>query len=109
MTHGIEKWAQFNYLSHTFPDPLGIGSQISLVLAICAELFCSIFFIFGFLYKFTLLPMIFTMIIAFFAVHHASIAQGGELSFIYLIIFVVLLLYGPGRLSFDYILSKKNI
>ena len=38
-------------------DPLGIGSQLSLVLAIFGEMVCSMAFIFGFLYRLAMLPM----------------------------------------------------
>lgn len=105
LSHGIQKWAHFLSLSTTFPDPLGIGSVFSLSLAIFAELFCSIFFIAGFLYRLVLLPMIATMAIAFIFVHSGSVANGGELAFIYLAMFVLLYIAGPGRYSFDRVIS----
>ena len=105
LSHGIQKWAHLESLSTTFPDPLGIGSVFSLSLAIFAELFCSIFFIAGFLYRLVLLPMIATMAIAFIFVHSGSVANGGELAFIYLAMFVLLYIAGPGRYSFDRVIS----
>ena len=33
MNHGIDKWANYQELSAVFPDPLGIGSPLSLGLA----------------------------------------------------------------------------
>lgn len=106
MTHGIQKWANFEVLSTSFPNPIGIGSSLSLTLVIFVELFCSIFFIAGFLFRLVLIPMIFSMVIAFFVAHGASIINGGELAFIYLCIFVLLYVTGPGKYSFDRILSK---
>ena len=106
MSHGIQKWAHFDVLSTTFPDPIGLGSGFSLTLVIFAELFCSIFFIAGFLFRIVLIPMIFSMATAFFWAHGASIVNGGELAFIYLCIFIILYVTGPGRYSFDRILSK---
>ena len=41
MNHGIDKWANYQELSAVFPDPLGIGSPLSLGLAIFGELACS--------------------------------------------------------------------
>lgn len=69
MTHGIAKWQHFATLSATFPDPLGLGSRTSLVLAIFAEVVCTLGFITGTLYRLALVPMIFTMCVAFFSVH----------------------------------------
>jgi putative oxidoreductase len=109
MWHGVIKWANFSTLASTFPDPFNIGPQFSLLLAIFAELFCSIFFIFGFLYRLVLLPMIFTMAIAFFVIHDGSIGQGGELDFIYLIMFAILYIVGPGRFSFDHVISSQYL
>lgn len=66
MNHGIEKWSNYQELSAVFPDPLGVGSPLSLGLAIFGELACSMAFIIGFLYRLAMLPMIFTMGMAFF-------------------------------------------
>jgi putative oxidoreductase len=30
MNHGIQKWTNFQELSAVFPDPLGVGSPLSL-------------------------------------------------------------------------------
>ena len=37
MSHGVQKWANYDVMSGSFPDPLGIGSQLSLVLAIFGD------------------------------------------------------------------------
>lgn len=65
-SHGIAKWSNFDTMSTMFPDPLGIGSSASLSLAIFGEVICSLGFIVGAFYRLALIPMIFTMCIAFF-------------------------------------------
>ena len=90
LNHGVEKWVAFDEIATSFPDPLGIGSEISLVLAIFAELFCSVAFIFGFLYRLALIPMIATMAIAFFLVHNGQPFTEKELALLYLVIFVLM-------------------
>ena len=105
LTHGIDKLANFEVLSYSFPDPLGMGSHLSLVLVILAEVFCALTFIGGFLFRFSLLPMLFAMFIAFFYAHGGSIADG-ELAFIYLGVFLLLLVTGPGRYSADYLMYR---
>lgn len=102
MSHGIQKWAQFDSLYAIFPDPIGIGSAATLILAIFAEILCSVFFIFGLLYRLVMLPLIVTLGIAFFIVHNGSIAMGGELAFIYFTVFIILYITGPGKFSFDH-------
>lgn len=105
LMHGIDKLANFEVLSYSFPDPLGMGSHLSLVLVILAEVFCALTFIGGFLFRFSLLPMLFAMFIAFFYAHGGSIADG-ELAFIYLGVFLLLLVTGPGRYSADYLIYR---
>lgn len=100
-THGIQKWMHFAELSATFPDPLGVGSSVSLGLAIFGEVFCSIAFIFGFFYRLVLIPMIFTMGVAFFVIHGGDPFAAKELAFIYLIVYVLLYIAGPGKYALD--------
>lgn len=105
LMHGIDKLANFEVLSYSFPNPLGMGSHLSLVLVILAEVFCALTFIGGFLFRISLLPMLFAMFIAFFYAHGGSIADG-ELAFIYLCVFLLLLVTGPGRYSADYLIYR---
>ncbi|MDR0962657.1 MAG: DoxX family protein [Mediterranea sp.] len=106
MSHGIQKWTNFQELSASFPDPLGVGSSFSLVLAIFGELACSAAFIVGFLYRLSMIPMIFTMCVAFFVIHGGDAFSVKELPFAYLILFILLYLAGPGKYSVDHWLAK---
>lgn len=106
MSHGVQKWANFDAMAGSFPDPLGIGSQLSLILAIFGELVCSLAFIFGFLYRLSMLPMIFTMCVAFFIVHGNDPFAVKELAFIYLVTFVLLYITGPGKYSLDHFIAR---
>ena len=45
--HGLEKLYNYTELCYTFPDPTGIGSEITLLFVIFAEMVCSVAFIFG--------------------------------------------------------------
>ena len=101
LMHGIQKLSNFSDMSATFPDPLGVGHTVSLCLAIFAELACSIGFIFGALYRLALIPMIFTMGVAFFVIHGNDPFALKELPFVYLIVFVLMFLIGPGKFSLD--------
>lgn len=106
MNHGIQKWNHFEVLSTSFPDPLGVGSSVSLGLAIFGELACSLGFIFGILYRLSMIPMIFTMLVAFFVIHGTDPFEVKELAFAYLVIFILMYIAGPGKFAVDNILSK---
>ncbi len=106
LSHGIDKLVNYDVLEYSFPDPLGIGSRTSLLLAIFAELFCSLSFILGFLFRLGAIPMIITMFIAFVFVHDASVVEG-ELAFVYLMLFIMMYATGPGIYSVDYFLLRN--
>ena len=99
--HGFTKIMALNALSFTFPDPLGIGAPTSLGLVIFAEVFCALACIFGFLFRLSLLPIIFSMGVALFAVHAGDPFSVKEPALVYLIIFIILYITGPGSYAID--------
>ena len=101
MNHGIQKWTNFQELSAVFPDPLGVGSPLSLGLAIFGELACSMAFIIGFLYRLAMIPMVFTMAVAFFVIHGNDPFATKELAFVYLVVFILMYIIGPGKFAVD--------
>ncbi|WKX75763.1 DoxX family protein [Zobellia laminariae] len=84
-----------------FADPIGIGSTPSLFLAVLAEFVCPILIIFGFKTILAAIPAAITMGIAAFMVHGADPFQKKELALIYFVIFVAIILLGPGKYSVD--------
>ena len=109
MTHGYQKFAQFETLKDNFPDPIGIGSELSLALAIFGELICSAAFILGLLYRLVMIPMLITMGVAFFIIHGNDPFANKELAFIYLTVFLIMYLAGPGKYAIDSIINDKFI
>ena len=106
LSHGIQKWTNFSAMSESFPDPLGVGSTLSLGLAVFAEVFCSVGFIFGAFYRLAMIPMVFTMGMAFFVIHGNDPFAVKELAFIYLVVFVLMYITGPGKFSIDHVISS---
>ena len=106
LAHGVPKLANYLMLSAVFPDPYGISSTLSLILAIFAEFFCSLLLIFGLLTRPALIPLAFTMFTAFFMVHRADPFLNKELALLYLVGFMVLFITGPGRISLDAIVQE---
>ncbi|MFA5507600.1 MAG: DoxX family protein [Vulcanimicrobiota bacterium] len=109
MVHGIQKVNNFETLSQVFPDPLGVGSAMSLSLAIFAELFCSILLVVGLFTPLALVPLGITMLVAIFVAHGDDPWSKKELAFTYLSVYAALLCSGPGKLSLDYRLFGKNV
>ena len=104
--HGLDKLMNFSVLSETYPSFFGLGSYMTLMLAVFSEFCCSLFLIAGLLERIMVLPMIVAMGVAFFDVHYAMMPEG-ELSLIYLVMFIILFFTGPGRYSLDYLIDMK--
>lgn len=105
-SHGIDKMINFNELSYTYPSVLGFGSYMTLMVSIFCEFACSLFLIVGLLVRITVIPMIAAMAVAFFDIHDGMF-PAGELSLIYMILFIILYITGPGRYSIDYLIDMK--
>lgn len=106
LTHGYDKLMAHSSMSYLFADPVGLGSTVSFWMVVFAELVCSLALIFGILQRVALIPMIIAMAVAFFMVHSGAPFAAKELSFIYMIIFVLLFITGPGKYSFDAVIGN---
>ncbi len=89
-----------------FADPIGIGAIGSLVLAVFAELLCSLLVIVGLFTRLAVIPLIITMVVAAFIVHGDDPFSKMEFPILYMIIFMALGLLGPGQYSVDHQLIK---
>ena len=108
LTHGLGKLTMlFGNDSIEFADPLGVGLTTSLALAVFAEVFCSLFLIFGIATRFSAISLSVTMFIAAFIVHANDDFAVKEMALLYLLIYVVLAIVGAGKFSIDNWLSKK--
>lgn len=103
LLHGWGKLASLLAGTSKFPDILGIGSTPAVILAIGAELFCSVLLVVGLWTRLAALMLAITMSVAFFMAHGAKLSGpgSGELAFVYLAGYVVLLVAGAGKFSVD--------
>jgi putative oxidoreductase len=104
--HGLDKLTNFNELSLVYPSVFGFSSYTTLMVAIFCEFACSMFLLVGLITRIILIPMVLSMAVAFFDIHEAMMPEG-ELSLIYLIVFLGLFLTGPGRYSVDYLIDIR--
>jgi len=108
LVHGIQKVMGFGEMAEAFPDPLGMGSKLSLTMAIGAEVGCSILLILGLGTRLAVVPLAFTMIIALFVIHSGDPWKVKELAAIYLATYAVIFVAGPGTFSLDHTFFKPK-
>ena len=101
MTHGLPKLEKLFSNEIKFPDPLSIGDVNSLFLTVLGEFIAPLFVIIGYKTRlFSFFPA-FTMLIAAFVVHFEDPFGKKELAILYLLGFVLVMLFGPGKYSVD--------
>lgn len=108
--HGWSKLTGFSDMSGKFPDPIGLGSQASLSMAIFAEVVCALLIALGLFTRLAALVLVILMAVAFLVVHNRALSGpgSGELAFIYLAGFLTVLITGPGRFALDAKLGKSS-
>ena len=119
VTHGLGKLEMLragNYAG--FGDPIGLGSELSLILATGAEFFCAILVMIGLATRVAALPIVFTMGVAAFVVHtndpwlmgeafklfmekKTQMPLSKEPALVYMVPFAALIFTGPGKFSLD--------
>lgn len=107
LTHGMAKLLAFSELSLVFPDPLGVGSTLSLLLLLGSEVVCSILLMCGILTRLVVLPSIFGLLVAIFAIHGADAFAVKELAWLYTGVYVALFFAGGGRYSVDELIYRR--
>lgn len=106
--HGYAKLAHFTEYQSDFLNLLGLGTSVSLGLAIFAELGCSVLLVLGLLTRLALIPLIGTALVIVFMAHGGEILGDGEHGFLYLGVYIALLLTGPGQYSVDQLLFSRS-
>ncbi len=109
LTHG---WPKLQRLIDgsilPFKDPLGIGSQPSLILAVIGEVVAPFLLIIGLKTRLSAIPAVATMAVALFMVHWDDAFKKQELALLYLLAFLVLLIAGGGKYSLDGLISSNK-
>ena len=108
LTHGLPKLMKLVAGDFAFGDPIGLGSSVSLFLAVFAEVGCSLLILIGAAIRLATLPLMFTMLVAVLVVHTNDPFGKKELPLLYLLIYTLLLLAGSGKFSVDQLISKRN-
>ena len=110
LTHGLPKFDRlFGEGPVKFADPFGLGPEISLGLAIFAEVGCSLLVMIGFKTRWATIPLMITMLVAAFYAHSADPFGEKELPLLFLTVFGSILISGGGRYSMDGWIAGRRV
>ena len=104
--HGYFKMTNFSTIEPQFYNFLGMGTKLSLILSIFAEVLCALFIVLGLFTRLASIPLIITMLVAIFGAQASKPLIESELALLYLGAFVTLLFCGPGKISVDGMINK---
>ena len=99
--HGLGKLNKLISGDLSFGNPIGIGEAPTLILAVFSEFFAPIFILIGFKTKFFSFFPAATMFVAAFIVHMGDPFGRVEKALLFLTVFTILMLTGPGKYSID--------
>lgn len=106
--HGYPKLANYDEMLKMFGDPIGLGTELSLVLTIFGEFVCGIFIVLGLFTRLAVIPVFITMLVAYFVAHAKDDFMVKMLPFVYLFLCVIVFILGSGRYSLDAAIFDKN-
>jgi putative oxidoreductase len=108
MTHGWGKVTNLFSGQTEFPDPLGIGSLPSLILAALGEFVFALLVAVGFKTSLTAIPPLVTMLVAGLVFHWYDPFAKKEPALMYAAAFLTLVLTGGGSISVDAVLRSRS-
>ena len=104
--HGLDKLKNYGAKSGRFADPFGLGSTTSYSLVVFAEFFCAAFVILGLFTRLACIPLVIAMSVALFSANKGDFFGKGESAGLFLIVFLAILVMGPGKASIDKMIYK---
>lgn len=99
--HGFSKVMNVINGNFQFGDPIGLGPELSLILSAFAEGICAFLILIGFWTRLASLFLIVNMSVAVLFAHAGDPFGRKETALMYLVIWVVIFLLGPGKYSID--------
>jgi putative oxidoreductase len=99
--HGLPKLLDYSNQLLSIEDPFHLGTSLTLILAIFAEVVCPLFIAVGLLARLSCLPILFLLGVALWVVHPEWSLEQGQFGWLLLIVFTTLLIAGPGRFALN--------
>lgn len=95
--HGLPKLLDYGEQLKVIEDPFHLGANVTLLLAIFAEVLCPLLIIAGLLVRLACLPILSVLLTAMLVVHPQWTLLEGQFGWLLLIIFTSILIAGPGK------------
>ena len=101
LTHGWPKLQRLMTTPDKFLDPIGLGPEVTLALAVFSEVVCAVLLVVGAATRLAAIPLLATMLVAAFVTHAGDPFNKMEPALLYGAGSLTLLLTGAGKYSVD--------
>jgi putative oxidoreductase len=105
--HGYDKIEHYHLYLGMFTDIIGIGKTLSFQLLIAAEFGCGILVAIGLFTRLAVIPIAFSMCIAYFVALSKSSFNDKELVLVFMLLSIPIFILGSGRYSADRMFRNK--
>jgi putative oxidoreductase len=99
--HGLPKLLDYSAELQRIEDPFRLGANLTLMLAIFAEVLCPLLIVAGVVVRLACLPILAVLLVALLVVHPQWSLAEGQFAWLLLILFSSILIAGPGRLALN--------
>jgi putative oxidoreductase len=99
--HGLPKLLHYRAELQNIEDPFHLGANLTLMLAIFAEVVCPLLIVAGLLARLACLPILFLLWVSMLIVHPEWTLFEGQFGWLLLIVFTSIFIAGPGRLALN--------
>jgi len=99
--HGLPKLLDYSAQLQRIEDPFRLGANLTLMLAIFAEVLCPLLIVAGVAVRLACLPILAVLLVALVVVHPQWSLAEGQFAWLLLILFSSIFIAGPGRLALN--------
>ncbi|KAA5840839.1 DoxX family protein [Pseudomonas chlororaphis] len=99
--HGLPKLLDYSAELQRIEDPFRLGANLTLILAIFAEVLCPLLIVAGVAVRLACLPILAVLLVALLVVHPQWSLAEGQFAWLLLILFSSIFIAGPGRLALN--------
>ncbi|WP_425235704.1 DoxX family protein [Ulvibacterium sp.] len=107
-THGMKKLLSFEDTVKHIPDPIGVGGEISAVVAIVANIVAPLFIIVGLTTRLAAMATLSVTLMGFFIVHGNDPWAVRDVPLMYSLAYLLIFFMGPGKYSLDNKILKTS-
>lgn len=107
LVHGLKKVGVGVAMAEVVPNPLHLPEAVNQYFALGANLVAPIFIILGLFTRLAILPVLAVTLTGYFVLHLHDALLVKDVPFMYSIVYLLILVLGPGKYSIDYFIHKK--